>query len=135
VPKAGQILFHKNFTFSSGEKGKKLVVVLNTCKNDETCLVLKTTSQSKWYSYATPGCNSCKEVFFILEECDQGFPEDTYVQLDSIYPVNIEQLLSSRQLSFVDNLSEICLKNLKKCLRNFKDDIPQQYWAVIYSSK
>ena len=135
MPRAGQILYHKDFIFTDEDTGKKLVIVLNTCDNKETSLVLKTTSQSERYSYATPGCNSYKKVFCIYEECEQGFPQDTYVQLDYIYPINVEQLLNNKQISFVDHLSDVCFVNLKRCLRNFRDDIPPQFWTIIYSSK
>ena len=135
MPKAGQILYHKNFIFTDGSTGSKLVVVLNTGDNNETSLVLKTTSQTMRYSYTTPGCNSRKGVFCIFEECEQGFSQDTYVQMDNIYPINVEQLLNSKEVSFVDHLSDVCFTNLKRCLRNFRNDIPQQYWTIIYSSK
>ena len=135
MPRAGQVLYHKDFIFTDGDTGNKLVVVLNTCDNRETCLVLKTTSQSARCPYATPGCNSRKKAFCVYEECEQGFCEDTYVQMDNIYPINVEQLLNTKQVSFVDHLSGICFANLKRCLRNFRDDIPQQYWATIYSPK
>lgn len=134
MPKAGQILYHKNFVYSDGTTGTKLVVVLNTCENTESCLVLKTTSQSAHYPYATPGCNSWKGMFCIYEECDQYFSKDTYVQMDKIYPINnVKQLLNDKKLSIADHLTEVCFKNLRKCLRNFREDIPKQYWSVIYS--
>lgn len=132
MPTAGHILLDKAFVFNDKNVGKKLVIALNTCNNKETCLVLKTTSQSIRYTYTTPGCNSCKGIFCIFEECEQGFPEDTYVQLDYVYPINVEQLLNKKQIAFVDRLSDICFTNLKKCLRNFKKDIPTGFWSLIY---
>ena len=135
MPKAGQILYHKNFVFTDGDTGEKLVVVLNTCDNRETCLVLKTTSQSGRYIYAMPGCNSYKQEFCIYKECEQGFPQKTFIQIDNIYPINVEQLLANKEVSFVDHLSDVCFTNLKRCLRNFREDIPQQYWNTIYSPK
>ncbi len=135
MPKAGQILYHKNFIFTDGNTGSKLVVVLNTGDNSKTSIVLKTTKQSARYSYATPGCNSCKNVFYILKECEQDFPQDTYVQMDNVYPINVEQLLNNEQVSFVGHLSGVCFANLKRCLRNFRNDIPQQYLTTIYQSK
>ena len=135
MPIKGQILRHKKFIYSDGTIGEKLVIVLNTCNNNETCLVLKTTSQSKRYPNAIPGCNSSKCIYCIYEECCQGFAKETYVQMDNIYPINIEQLLNDKLVTFIDHLSEVCYTNLKKCLRNFREDIPQQYWNTIYSSR
>ena len=133
MPKAGQILLHKDFVFKDKNIGIKLVVVLNTCDNNEICLVLKTTSQSKHYIGAYPGCNSGKKCFCVYEECQQGFPTDTFVQLDYVYPINVEHLLKIKKITFVDHLSDICFANLKKCLRNFKEDIPIGFWSLIYS--
>jgi hypothetical protein len=135
VPLAGQILHHKDFQFKDGEKGNKYVIVLNTCDNDKMCLVLKTTSQSKHYPYSTPGCNSGKCVFLILKECKQDFIIDTYIQLDYIYDVNVQDQLDNKQVTFTGHIATECFNNLKKCLRNFHEDIPEKYWQIIYSSK
>lgn len=134
MPRAGQILFCRDFVFNDKSTGKKLLVALNTCDNKEICLVLKTTSQDRYYSDSHPGCNSMKKCFYIYAECQQGFDKDTFVQLDYIYPINIDELLNSRQITFVDHLSSICLTQLKKCLRNFRQDIPIGYWRTIYTS-
>ena len=104
MPLAGQILRHKNFVFTDSNVGEKLLVVLNTCENNQTCLVLKTTSQSKHYPYATPGCNSSKKAYCIYKECEQDFPQDTFVQLDSVYPVNVEEQLQVKQVTFTGHL-------------------------------
>jgi len=133
MPRAGQILFCRDFVFIDKSAGKKLLIALNTCNNKETCLVLKTTSQNKYYAGSLSGCNSLKKCFCIYAECQQGFDKDTFVQLDYIYPINIAQLLNSKQITFVDHISNICLANLKKCLRNFREDIPIQYWTLIYT--
>ena len=132
---AGQILYHKNFIFKDGKKGDKYVIVLNTCENDKTCLVLKTTSQSKYYSNALPGCNSGKCIFCIYSECEQDFEKETYVQMDYIYSINIEEQLDKQQVTWKGHLTEECFSKVRKCLRNFRDDIPQRYWTIIYSAK
>ena len=133
MPRAGQILRDENFVYEDNSIGTKLVIALNTCENTDICLVLKTTSQEKHYTGTHLGCNRWKKCFLIYEECQQGFPEDTFVQLDQIYPINVEQLLNKKQITFIDHLSDICLANLKKCLRNFREDIPLGFWSLIYS--
>jgi hypothetical protein len=134
MPIAGQILHHKDFLFRDGGKGNKYVIVLNTGDNDRPCLVIKTTSKAKHYPYATPGCNSGKCVYLILKECEQDFPIDTYLQLDYIYSVDVQEQLNNNKITFTGHLSTICFNNLKKCLRNFRADIPQKHWQIIYSS-
>lgn len=135
MPGEGQILYHKNFVYLDRKTGEKLCVVLNTCSNEDTCLVLKTTSQSSRYFTAMPGCHPSQGMFCVYKECGQDFPEETFIQLDYVYPIVVETLLRTNQVSFVGHMSEVCFKNLKKCLRNFRADIPQKYWSIIYSSK
>ena len=135
MPLAGQILHHKDFEFLDGQKGNKYIIVLNTSDDDKSCLCIKTTSQSRRYPRATPGCNSNKCIFLILKECEQDFQMDTYVQLDYIYSVNVKEQLDNKQVTFKGHLTKECLNNLKRCLRNFRDDIPLNYWQIIYSSK
>src|SRR4030043_300457 len=113
MPKAGQILFCKDFVFNDKSVGNKLLIALNTCDTKETSLVLKTTSQSKYYTMNHPGCNSMKKCFCIYVGCQQGFPKDTFAQLDHIYSIKVDQLLNSKQVTFVGHLSDICFTNLK----------------------
>lgn len=136
MPTAGHILLCKNFVFRDKTIGKKLAIVLNTCDNKETCLVLKTTSQREHYPNHHPGCNSLKKCFCIYAECKQGgFDEEcTFVQLDYIYPINVDKLLNVKQISFLDRMSDICFANLKRCLRKYKDAIPDRFWTLIYRS-
>jgi hypothetical protein len=132
MPQTGQILFHRSFVFEDGTKGDKLFIVLNNCDNKEDCLVLKTTSQTRRYAGVKTGCNADKKVFCIRKDCNQGFPTDTWVQMDNIFPLNVEKLLLEKQITFIDHLNEYCISTLKKCLRNYRDDIPVKYWALIY---
>ena len=81
-----------------------------------------------------PGCNSLKKCFYIPIDCDQDFDDNTYIQLPRIFELNIDALLSQKQLSFIGHISDICFDNLKKCLRKFKYDISLQYWAKIYQA-
>jgi len=130
----GQILLCKDFEFPNGSRLDKLFLVLNTTTPNYPCLVLITTSNPSRYAYATPGCNSLKSCFYILVECDQDFDKDTYIQLPRIFDLDIDVLLSKKQISFIGHISDICFANLKGCLRKFKHDIPTQYWAKIYQS-
>jgi len=133
VPIAGQVLFHKSFVYANQSVGKKLVIALNTVDNEDMCLVLKTTSQSKYYNGTHPGCNSAKKCFSIYVECEQaGFNKPTFVQLDNIYPIDVAQLLDEKSLSFVGQLSDACFNNLRRCLRKFRDDIPDLFWEMIF---
>ena len=133
MPNAGQILIHKNFVYENGASGIKLCIVLNTCGDDDKCLVLKTTSQPKWYAGVKKGCNLDRKVHCIRKDCDQWFKVDTFVQLDNVYPIIVSKLLNDGQITFVSSLHDHCLTTLKKCLRSRKDDIPEQFWKLIYA--
>jgi len=130
----GQILLCKDFEFKDGLKSNKLFIVLDTATDDYSCLVIITTSNPHRYAYATPGCNSLKSVFYITVDCNQGFNENTYIQLPRIFELDINALLSTKQVSFVGHVSDICFAHLKKCLRKFKHDISHKHWAKIYQA-
>ena len=134
MPQAGQILHCKNFKYRDGSVGQKLLVVLNSSV-DYPCLVLKTTSQFHFYINALPGCNSRKKTFFVSIECNQGFDKDTFIQFPTIYPVDINDMLQKKEITFIGQLDDICFANLRKCLRNYKHDIAEQHWHLIYQSK
>ena len=130
----GQILLCKDFEFKNGSIANKLFVVLDTAVTDCSCLVIITTSNPSRYAYATPGCNSPQGVFYIPIDCNQDFSEDTYIQLPRIFELDINALLSKKQISFIGHMSDICFAQLKQCLRKFKSDISSQRWAKIYQA-
>jgi len=135
VPRAGQILYHKNFIFIDGNTGTKLVVVLNTGDNSEISLILKTTSQSKRYEGVGKGCNPQKRVFFVPAGWQRCFKLDTYIQLSQILEISTEKLLKgvfSKNIRMIDSLSADCFAQLKNCLKQFKDDISTQHWKLIF---
>jgi hypothetical protein len=132
--KQGQILLCKDFRFKDGPILDKLFVVLDTATTDCSCLVIITTSNPSRYAYAISGCNSIKSCFYIPVDCKQDFSEDTYIQLPRIFELNIDDLLSKRELSFIGHISDRCFTQLKGCLRKFKYDISSQYWARIYQA-
>ena len=130
----GQILLCKDFKFKDGSIADKLFVVLDTAATDYSCLVIITTSNPSRYAYATPGCNSAKSAFYISVDCNQDFSENTYIQLPRIFELDIDALLSKKQIGFIGHISDICFAQLKKCLRKFKYDISPQHWAKIYQA-
>ncbi len=128
----GQILLCRDFRFDDGTIANKLFVLLDTATSDDSCLVLMTTSNKSRYAYATPGCNSLRNCFHVPIDCDQDFHVDTYIQLPRISDLDVDDLLSRKQLSFIGHMSDICFTQLKKCLRKFKHDVSLQHWARIY---
>jgi hypothetical protein len=102
----GTILFHDQFRFTDGEIGEKLLIILNTPKDDQPYLICKTTSQCKYF-ITTEGCHSNKSIYHIKAHKD-GFPCDTWVQLHEIFEFSKEELLKAH---FVDKTCTV-----KNCL-------------------
>jgi len=132
MPTPGDVLCDDQFQFSDGKTGKKLFVVLNNAKSHEPCLVVKTTSQSQRYPDVKIGCNSNKKVFY----CPQGtFLEDTYIQLEEIFPYLTDELLKGyweKRIRQITKLQDLTFRQLKNCLKTLKDDIPIKYYKMIF---
>ena len=138
MPQPGQILWHKDFEFEDGSKKDKYLVVLNDSDRDSVCLVLKTTSQSRYYKGVEKGCNPQKKVFFVPIGWEQCFKVDTYIQLPEIFEIPTEKLLAgdiSGKIRVTSSLTIKCFKLLKNCLKQFKDDISAQHWKLIFKSQ
>lgn len=134
MPYAGQILFYKDFEFEDHSKKNKFLVVLNDTDRDSLCLALKTTSQSKHYQGVDKGCNPQKKVFFVPMSWEQCFEVDTYIQLPQIIEISTDKLLAgeiSGKIYVRSSLTVECLKLLKNCLKQFKDDISAHHRKLI----
>ena len=137
MPQPGQILYFKDYEFDDHSKKEKLFVVLNDTDRNSVCLVLKTTSKSRRYEGVEKGCNPQKKVFFVPTGWEQCFTLDTYIQLPEITEIATETLLVgeiSRKIYVSSSLSIECLKLLKICLKQFKEDISPQHRKLIFKS-
>lgn len=138
MPKPGDILFHKDFTFADGSKGEKLFIILNNVAGNDPYLVLMTTSQSKRYPKVTQGCNPSKKVFFAPIKWQTCFRVDTYIQLPKIEEFTAtEVLIGGMKTKTIEVLrspiSDDCLAQLRNCLKQFKEDISENHWKLIFS--
>lgn len=135
MPKPGEILFYRNYTFDDGSVQDKLFVVLNSADLNCPCLVLKTTSRSQRYKGVSRGCNPQKKVFFVPTNWGHCFRVDTYVQLPQIIEIPTKELLEgsfSKAIQMISSLSSDCYAQLKSCLKYFRDDIAEQHWKMIF---
>jgi hypothetical protein len=136
MAKAGDVLSHKQWVFDDGSEAPKLLVVLNTQTDiDMPCLVLKTTSNPKWYAGVKVGCNQNKKVFFVLKANEPCLDLDTYIQLPSIWELTTKELLdgwASKAIRPIGSVSGNCLAQLKNCLKNYKDDISTKHRRLIF---
>lgn len=133
MPVPGVVLADDAFKFSDSTTGKKLCIVLNDAKVNEPCLVVKTTSQSTRYKTAVTGCNPTLKVFFVPAS-QQVFEKDTYVQLDEIFAYGCDELLTgywAKRIREICRLPDLTFRQLRNCLKRFKEDIPEKYYSLL----
>jgi len=137
MPQPGEIVLYKNYEFEDGSKGDKLFVFLNVVDINSPCLVLKTTSQSRYYVGVKKGCNPTKKVFFVPTDWESCFKLNTYIQLPQVIEISTQEFMQgaiSHKIRVIDSLSSDCLAKLKDCLKKFKKDISERHWKLIFQS-
>jgi hypothetical protein len=135
--KPGTVLFDTNFVFKDGERGKKLIVLLNSPKTDEDYIVLKTTSQPKRYTDVKDGCNENKKVFFVPFHKKEIFDIDTYIQLHEIYPLpadDVSRKLKSKTIISLGCLSNLGFRQLINCIKKLRKYIPECHYNTIINN-
>lgn len=135
MPQPGEVLCYKDFEFDDGTKKDKLFLVVNSSEIESSCLVLKTTSQSKRYQNVSKGCNPAKRVFFVPTSWESCFREDTYIQLPQIFEFPYSDLIKGgfeRRIFVINSLSQNCFAQLKNCLKKFRKDISDRHWQMIF---
>ena len=134
-PQPGQILYYKDFQFEDGSSADKLFVILYVADINSPCLVLKTTSQSKRYAEVEEGCNPQRKVFLIPVDWRECFPLDTYIQLPQIIEIPAAEIFAgtlSKRIYVKNALSAGCFAQLKNCLKQFRRDMSQEHWHLIF---
>ncbi|MBI4547823.1 MAG: hypothetical protein HY707_07580 [Ignavibacteriae bacterium] len=130
----GGVYFHSQFPFHDGSVGEKRFVVLNNPEKDEPYLVVKTTSNLRNRTYQR-GCNPNTGVFFLPAGAETTFPKDTLIQLPEIYEFSSSEFLkghlTEKVISYIGDLSSLTASQIVNCIRKLKDDIDQQYFAMI----
>jgi hypothetical protein len=130
--KSGDVYCFIDFEFEDGSKKDKLLIILNTPKDDEPFLLCLTTSQQKKWRNNQPGCHSQENYYFIDSEQDK-FDKDTWIVFEKLYPFKVDKLLNSCLKDGTRALFELninILKALKKCISK-SNDIEQDYLEMI----
>ncbi len=119
----GTVIFYKKFQFSNGELGEKLLIILNTYKDQSTPhLCCKTTSKQK-YNLTNPGCYSNKNIY-VLNANQDFFNLKTWVQFDEIYELKASDLLNAHYSGLVDikgTLKENTINAIINCIKRSQD--------------
>lgn len=132
--KAGTVLYFLDFKFKDNTTKDKLVIILNTPKENEPYLLCTVTSQRK-FRKSNLGCHSNENYYFIDEKKDK-FYLDTWVVFHIIYPFQHDVILSAllkNKLFEKFELEETLWNAIKKCVMN-SIDIDQDYIELIKNS-
>ena len=136
MPQAGQIISWPKYRFPEGNINDKLFVVLNdSLRENDPCLLLLTTSQEKWYSNYQPGCNHDMKVFYVPTEWGECFPIPTFVKLPFIIEKTCLELWGQYENGvevWKRKLTVDCMKDLKDCLKLFQKDIQPRHYSLIF---
>ena len=136
MPQAGQIISWPKYRFPEGNIRDKLFVVLNeSLKDSDPCLLLLTTSQEKLYRYYHSGCNYDIKVFYVPTEWGECFPQPTFVKLPFIIEKTCMELWEQYENGvkpWKRKLTADCMNNLKGCLKLFQKDIQPRHYSLIF---
>ncbi|MGI9107672.1 MAG: hypothetical protein ACR2G4_15645 [Pyrinomonadaceae bacterium] len=118
----GTILHDKEFQFSNGLPGNKLVIILSTF--GKNFLAVKTTSQQHRKNKIS-GCQiKDKPPNFYIPKNDSWFDEDTWVELDEVYELDFDILTSKMESKIAASktvLSNELIKGVLNCAIESED--------------
>ncbi len=133
---AGDILFHTDFAFHDGTRGKKLLVVLNTphIEKGEPYLVIRTTSRMKGKQMLA-GCIAAWKMFHVVPRTGEFFTNPTLLQLDDIYELDAASVVRNglqQTLKLAGKLGQELFGQLKNCVKQIKEDISEKHYKMIF---
>jgi len=136
MPQAGQIISWPKYKFPEGNIRNKLFVVLNNSSRDnDPCLLLIATKQIKLYGICQPGCNYDIKGFYVPAEWGECFPEPTLIKLPLIIEKSCMGLREHYEKGvkiWRRKLTTDCMDKLKDCLRLFEKDIQPRHYSLIF---
>jgi hypothetical protein len=116
----GSILHYRNFPFLDGILGDKLVVVLNTPKNnDDPVLFCRTTSKEQ-SNCKKQGCYSDNGIY-VLDANHDNFPEKTWIQFYYIVEMESGDLLSKPYVDIKGKLRVETINAIVNCIKQSED--------------
>lgn len=118
----GTILYHQAFQFQNGQLGKKLLIILNTPKQDETYLCCKTTSKQQ-FNIDKEGCHYNKNIYVLNPDID-WFKEKTWVQFHELYEFDPHKFLQAHfdgDLEVKGELKGNTINAIINCIKRSED--------------
>ncbi len=126
----GTIYLHHNLVYHDGAIGNKYLILLNTPREKDPFLLVKTTSQKK-NKPSTPGCICSMSLFFIPGK-KTFFPLDTWVQLYEIYPIEGKGIRNNPNIRKVGELDAKITADIINCLFEAEEEnIPQWFSELL----
>jgi hypothetical protein len=123
----GAVVFWKGFEFEDGGSSNKLLVVLGAKTGQPIIAVLATSKAHR--RKAVPGCHAIDGYFFIKGGGPEGFPKDTWLELNRPVEIAVALLVKSAltQDSHVQgNLPPQHTNEIRNCLKQSPDITPYQ---------
>lgn len=118
----GAVFLHEEFEFKDGFSGIKRIVLLNTPKNTDNYLFVKTTSQKK-DKPETPGCLAHpSSLFYIPEGRAAPFPLNTWVQFHELYPMTPDSIIGNERVRRLGTLDVKMIDDIVNCLFETEGD-------------
>jgi len=127
----GTILFHRDFQFHNGQSGEKLIIVLNTPKDNEPYLCCKTTSKQK-FGIEREGCHSQKNIYVINPNFD-WFKMKTWVQFHELYEFERAKFLQAHFKNSLDVKGELkanTIGAIRNCIKR-SDDVSKYHISLL----
>ncbi len=110
----GVIYHHPKLIFHDGAIGKKYLILLNSPKENEPYLFVKTTSQQKNRPIKA-GCIKERSLFFIPAG-KTFFQKDTWVQFYDLYEFTPSEIDNNKEITIEGTLSVKLIDEIVNCL-------------------
>ena len=130
----GAVYFHPQLRFHDNEIGEKRLIIMNEPRDEEPYIVVKTTTNLRNRTF-TESCNPAQKVFFLKGQINSPLPLDALIQLFEFYEFSKVEILAAslhdKILEYIGDLAPIAFAQLINCVKRLKNDIPQEYFAMI----
>lgn len=118
----GTIFYHKKYEVRNGLSKEKLLILLNTPSENETYLVVLTTSKKNGKP-TTQGCIENRKLFFIPANTS-FFEKPTWVLLFTLSELTADYVSKDPNIIVLDKLDPRLINEIINCLlRAMADDI------------
>ena len=131
---AGNIYHYPNYPISNVKSKNKFLVLLNTPIIESHPLIFCLTTSQRKHRTDKEFCQPEHKTFLILSGKDY-FPKNTWLILDSFVSItqqDLTDLFSTKGLVLAGTLQDLTVRQIKNCLKKFKEDIKRLYKDYLF---